>query len=50
MVDQFTYRQSGHREIVKKTHQRKWYSEELFACFSVLAVEGEVADLSGSWR
>lgn len=40
MVDQFAYRQSGHREIVKKTRQRKWYSEELFARFSVLQMEG----------
>ena len=40
LVDQFAYRQSGHREIVKKTKQRKWYSEELFARFVVLKMEG----------
>ncbi|RYF76619.1 MAG: DUF3291 domain-containing protein [Cytophagaceae bacterium] len=40
MVDQFAYRQSGHREIVKKTRQRKWYSEELFARFTVLKMDG----------
>jgi heme-degrading monooxygenase HmoA len=40
LVDQFAYRQSGHREIVKKTRQRKWYSEELFARFTVLKMEG----------
>ncbi|XWW46972.1 DUF3291 domain-containing protein [Fibrella sp. USSR17] len=40
LVDQFAYRQSGHREIVKKTRQRKWYSEELFARFIVLKTEG----------
>ncbi|MEZ0542357.1 DUF3291 domain-containing protein [Fibrella arboris] len=36
LVDMFAYRQSGHREIVRKTRQRKWYSEELFARFTVL--------------
>lgn len=40
LVDQFAYRQSGHREIVKKTRQRNWYSEELFARFRVLKMEG----------
>ncbi len=40
LVDQFAYRQSGHREIVKKTRQRNWYSEELFARFIVLKMEG----------
>lgn len=40
LVDEFAYRQSGHREIVKKTRQRKWYSEELFARFTVLKMEG----------
>lgn len=43
-VDQFAYRQSGHREIVKKTRQRNWYSEELFARFSVVGVEGSGLD------
>ncbi len=39
-VEQFAYRQSGHKEIVRLTRQRKWYSEELFARFTVLAMEG----------
>lgn len=43
LVDQFAYRQSGHREIVKKTKQRRWYSEELFARFVVLKMEGFTA-------
>ncbi|MBO0936638.1 DUF3291 domain-containing protein [Fibrella sp. HMF5335] len=43
LVDQFAYRQSGHREIVKKTRDSKWYSEELFARFSVLRMEGEIS-------
>ncbi len=47
LVDQFAYRQSGHREIVKMTRQRKWYSEELFARFAVLRMEG-VPDTPGA--
>lgn len=41
-VDQFAYRQSGHKEIVRLTRQRKWYSEELFARFTVLAMQGSL--------
>lgn len=41
-VEQFAYRQSGHREIVKLTRQRRWYAEELFARFSVLSMEGDL--------
>ena len=39
-VEQFAYRQSGHKEIVRLTRQRRWYTEELFARFTVLAMEG----------
>lgn len=40
-IDQFAYRQSGHKEIVKATRQRQWYTEELFARFTVRQAEGE---------
>ncbi len=40
LIDQFAYRQSGHKESVKMTRQRKWYSEELFARFTVVNMEG----------
>jgi heme-degrading monooxygenase HmoA len=36
----FAYQQSGHREIVKRTRQRRWYKEELFARFVPVATQG----------
>ncbi len=39
-VEQYAYRQSGHQEVVRLTRQRNWYSEELFARFTVLRAEG----------
>ncbi|MFD2572562.1 DUF3291 domain-containing protein [Spirosoma soli] len=39
-IDRYAYRQSGHKEIVRLTRQRRWYSEELFARFSVLNADG----------
>lgn len=39
-VDRYAYRQSGHREVVRLTRERKWYVEDLFARFTVLRAEG----------
>lgn len=41
-VERYAYRQSGHREVVRLTRQRQWYSEELFARFTLLRAEGEM--------
>jgi hypothetical protein len=41
-VEQYAYRQSGHKEVVRLTRQRNWYTEELFARFSVVGAEGEL--------
>jgi heme-degrading monooxygenase HmoA len=39
-LEGFAYRQSGHKEIVRRTRERNWYSEELFARFLPIATEG----------
>ncbi len=39
-LEGFAYRQSGHKEIVRRTRERKWYSEELFARFLPIATDG----------
>lgn len=39
-VEQFAYRQSGHREVVRRTREQRWYSEELFARFRVVRTVG----------
>ena len=32
----FAYRSQYHKEIIRKTHEEKWYSEEMFVRFKVL--------------
>lgn len=39
-VEQFAYRQSGHKEVIRRTRQQRWYSEELFARFTVIRADG----------
>ncbi|GAB3503125.1 hypothetical protein GCM10027341_31780 [Spirosoma knui] len=41
-VDQYAYRQTGHKEVVRLTRQRRWYTEELFARFRVCKAEGDL--------
>ncbi|MEL6638179.1 MAG: DUF3291 domain-containing protein [Bacteroidota bacterium] len=37
----FAYRNGVHQRIIKKTKERQWYSEELFAGFALIGEEGE---------
>ncbi|MEO5911661.1 MAG: DUF3291 domain-containing protein [Pelobium sp.] len=39
-VKTFAYRDQEHAEVIKKTRQENWYSEELFARFKILKSEG----------
>ena len=36
----FAYNMQQHIEVIKKTRQEKWYAEELFVRFKILAVKG----------
>ncbi|WP_128546297.1 DUF3291 domain-containing protein [Larkinella soli] len=48
-IDQFAYRQSGHKEVVRRTRERRWYAEELFARFAVLRSEGTFSGKPLAW-
>lgn len=37
---QYAYQSAHHQQVIKKTRQDNWYSEELFARFRVLSSEG----------
>lgn len=39
-LEQFAYRGRAHVAVVRRTPQVRWYSEQLFARFAVLSVEG----------
>jgi hypothetical protein len=38
---EFAYRHARHTDVVERTPTERWYAEELFARFSVLAIEGD---------
>ncbi len=40
MMQSFAYKDKRHAEVVKKTRELDWYSEELFARFNVLEMKG----------
>jgi len=42
-LNQFAHRRAPHQEVVRRTASEQWYSEELFARFEVLGVEGTFA-------
>ena len=39
-MQEYAYRDARHREVIKLTRQEKWYGEEMFARFAVLASTG----------
>ncbi len=39
-IRQFAYQKTFHKDIVQKTRQRNWYSEDLFARFVPVATQG----------
>lgn len=39
-ITQFAYRDSGHKEVVHQARTRHWFSEELFARFTLVRVSG----------
>jgi hypothetical protein len=41
-VDQFAYRQTAHRTVVRQTTTSGWYAEEMFARFAVESATGTV--------
>ena len=42
LMKQFAYQMQQHKEVVRKTRQQQWYSEEMFTRFKVLAVYGSI--------
>jgi hypothetical protein len=38
----FAYSMKEHREVVKKTKQEKWYSEDMFVRFKIISTHGTV--------
>lgn len=38
-LNEFAYRSKEHTEVIKKTRDVKWYSEEMFARFKVLKID-----------
>jgi heme-degrading monooxygenase HmoA len=37
----FAYNSATHAEVIKKTRQQKWYSEDMFTRFKILGIERE---------
>jgi hypothetical protein len=44
-LEAFAYRGDAHRQVVRRTPGERWYAEELFARFEVLAAEGTVGGI-----
>jgi len=41
---EFAYKDEAHRKIIQLTHERNWYSEEMFVEFVPVGIEGEWED------
>ena len=41
----FAYKQTEHKEVIRKTHQEKWYSEEMFVRFHIQFIRGNYLPL-----
>ncbi|MHB8670139.1 MAG: monooxygenase [Acidimicrobiales bacterium] len=44
-LDDFAYRGEQHRQVIRATRERRWYSEELFARLEVLDSQGTVGGI-----
>lgn len=42
LMQNFAYREKEHRRVVEQTRRLNWYSEELFARFEVIEINGDV--------
>ena len=43
-MKEFAYRKKHHSEVIKKTRTQEWYSEELFARFKLVSIEGQAPE------
>ena len=41
-MKQFAYRMHSHQQVIKKTRQEKWYSEDMFVRFAILSTSGSL--------
>jgi len=41
VMREFAYKGAEHAEVIRRTHARNWYAEELFAHFAILEARGE---------
>ncbi len=42
LMKQFAYQLKEHAEVIKKTHQEKWYSEDMFVRFKIIESTGNL--------
>jgi len=42
----FAYRMQEHTDVIRKTHQENWYSEEMFVRFQIIETEGSLRGIN----